>query len=52
MMYEVTDEQLAELVKIMNDLNDTAADGNYAVFNMALRLRGLIEMIEMQDVMY
>lgn len=50
MKYEITQEQMKDLAKIMNDLHETAMDGNYAVFNMVLRLRGLIEQIEMQDV--
>ncbi len=48
--YEITEQQLSALVEIHNDLHETALDGNYSVFNIVLRLRGLIEQIEMQDV--
>jgi uncharacterized protein YicC (UPF0701 family) len=50
MKYEINEQQLNALVEIHNDLHESAIDGNYAVFNMVLRLRGLIEQIEMQDV--
>jgi hypothetical protein len=54
MKYEITQSQLMQLVDVQQQLRSLAGDqwydGDYAVYRLAITMRGLIEQIEMQDV--
>jgi hypothetical protein len=54
MKYEITESQLMQLLDMHQELKSLAGDqwydGNYAVYRLALKMRGIVETIEMQDV--
>ena len=54
MKYEITESQLMQLLDMHQELKSLAGDqwydGTYAVYRLALKMRGIVETIEMQDV--